>query len=70
MTADAAMTAEAVPGVRVKEAARHLGVAPRTIRRWCAIEAIPATRRGKLWFLSPEYVAAATTWPPVEGEVA
>ena len=70
MTAEAVTTAETSPGIRVREAAPRLGLAERTVRRACAASAIPAKKRGRIWFVSPAWLASVTAWPPENGEAA
>lgn len=73
MTAESVLTAEANPGVRLRDAAPQLGLTSRTLRRWCATGAIGtehARKRGRVWFLNPEWVSAQVTWPSAEREVA
>jgi hypothetical protein len=70
MTAEAVTTADAAPGVRVREAAPQLGLAERTVRRACARRIIPAKKRGRLWFISPAYLASQNAWPSEEGTAA
>jgi excisionase family DNA binding protein len=39
------------PTEGVAEAARRLGVSARTVRRWCASDRLPATRRDGRWVI-------------------
>ncbi|MGO8961561.1 MAG: helix-turn-helix domain-containing protein [Streptosporangiaceae bacterium] len=72
MTAEAVLTADAATGVKVLEAAPLLRIAPRTLRRWCAsgLLAGHARKRGRVWFLNPEWVSAQVTWPSAGRDVA
>lgn len=56
--------------VKASEAARKLGVHPRTVKRAVAGGQIPGTRIGTLYLVNAAWLATVTSWTPQQEAVA